>query len=97
MSTDAVRGGQIIDIRTCGVEGQYTAYWTIHPETHAERVILAWTTRDTPKIGDSLWWHADHSPGWVPKGWNTRRGFLPRCGRSYDPTTESHPTIFTAA
>lgn len=83
------RGGVIIDVRPYGRIGQYTLYWCIDPDTHAERALLCWTTPTLPQQGDELWWHRDHSPAWIPAATKVRTAFLPRVGRSFDPTAES--------
>lgn len=80
------RGGIILSVTAIGVNGQYREIWVIDPETHEERVITVWATEHHPEPGDQLWWHRNHSPGWRRKGEEIRTAFLPRIGRSYDPT-----------
>jgi hypothetical protein len=81
------RGGVILSVTKVGTHGQYSELWTICPQTHEERVITVWTTEEhDPQPGDEVWWHSLHSPGWRKRGTEGRTAFLPRIGRSYDPT-----------
>lgn len=87
MTKQRPRGGVILSVTPIGARGQYTELWCIDPTTHDERVITIWTQGEhTPASGDECWWHPGHSPGWRRQGDKTRTAYLPRIGRSYDPT-----------
>lgn len=86
-ATLSTRGGVVLSVEKLGRVGQYTLIWCIDPKTHAERALLVWTTEHDVRPQDEVWWHAGHSPGWIPAGSHQRKAFLPRCGLSFDPTT----------
>ena len=86
MANPVGRGGTVVSVTPMGAEGQFSEIWTICPRTLVERAILVWTGEHMPENGDEVRWHPGHSPGWRRRGEGRRAAFLPRIGRSYDPT-----------